>query len=102
MPLFVRFWRTFYRSPKPSQHLMHCSTYSWIGAITPFDQAAKDAGFISVASGVYNRSNAAWVLLSIQHELVGVYSASERYQNNIKLGTHGRYRDQCLAIILLS
>ena len=27
-----------------------------------------------------------------QHELVGVYSRSDRFQNNIQLGSSGRYR----------
>ena len=57
------------------------------------DQAAKDVGFIPRNLCVWTKNNAGMgSFYRSQHELVGVYSASEHYQNNIKLGTHGRYR----------
>ena len=55
--------------------------------------AAKYNGLIQQNLCVWSKTNAGMgSFYRSQHELVGVYSRSERFQNNIQLGSSGRYR----------
>ena len=55
--------------------------------------AAKRNGLIQQNLCVWSKTNAGMgSLYRSQHELVGVYSRSDRFQNNIQLGSSGRYR----------
>ena len=55
--------------------------------------AAKYNGLIPQNLCVWSKTNAGMgSFYRSQHELVGVYSRSERFQNNIQLGSSGRYR----------
>jgi len=55
--------------------------------------AAKCNGLIQQNLCVWSKTNAGMgSFYRSQHELVGVYSRSDRFQNNIQLGITGRYR----------
>ena len=55
--------------------------------------AAKYNGLIQQNLCVWSKTNAGMgSFYRSQHELVGVYSRSDRFQNNIQLGSSGRYR----------
>ena len=55
--------------------------------------AAKYNGLIQQNLCVWSKTNADMgSFYRSQHELVGVYSRSDRFQNNIQLGSTGRYR----------
>nr|BDD48266.1 methyltransferase [Paracoccaceae bacterium] len=55
--------------------------------------AAKRNGLIQQNLCVWSKTNAGMgSFYRSQHELVGVYSRSNRFQNNIQLGSSGRYR----------
>lgn len=55
--------------------------------------AAKYNGLIQQNLCVWSKTNAGMgSFYRSQHELVGVYSRSDRFQNNIQLGSTGRYR----------
>ena len=55
--------------------------------------AAKYNGLIQQNLCVWSKTNAGMgSFYRSQHELVGVYSRSNRFQNNIQLGSSGRYR----------
>ena len=55
--------------------------------------AAKCNGLIHQNLCVWSKTNAGMgSFYRSQHELVGVYSRSDRFQNNIQLGSSGRYR----------
>jgi DNA modification methylase len=55
--------------------------------------AAKRNGLIQQNLCVWSKTNAGMgSFYRSQHELVGVYSRSDRFQNNIQLGSTGRYR----------
>jgi DNA modification methylase len=55
--------------------------------------AAKCNGLIQQNLCVWSKTNAGMgSFYRSQHELVGVYSRSDRFQNNIQLGSSGRYR----------
>jgi len=55
--------------------------------------AAKRNGLIQQNLCVWSKTNAGMgSFYRSQHELVGVYSRSDRFQNNIQLGSSGRYR----------
>ncbi len=55
--------------------------------------AAKCNGLIQKNLCVWSKTNAGMgSFYRSQHELVGVYSRSDRFQNNIQLGSSGRYR----------
>ena len=55
--------------------------------------AAKYNGLIQQNLCVWSKTNAGMgSIYPSQHELVGVYSRSDRFQNNIQLGSSGRYR----------
>jgi DNA modification methylase len=55
--------------------------------------AAKRNGLIQQNLCVWSKTNAGMgSFYRSQHELVGVYSLSDRFQNNIQLGSSGRYR----------
>ena len=55
--------------------------------------AAKYNGLIQQNLCVWSKTNADMgSFYRSQHELVGVYSRSDRFQNNIQLGSSGRYR----------
>lgn len=55
--------------------------------------AAKYNGMIQQNLCVWSKTNAGMgSFYRSQHELVGVYSRSDRFQNNIQLGSSGRYR----------
>ena len=55
--------------------------------------AAKYNGLIQQNLCVWSKTNAGMgSFYRSQHELVGVYSRSYRFQNNIQLGSSGRYR----------
>ena len=56
--------------------------------------AAKYNGLIQQNLCVWSKTNAYMgSFYRSQHELVGVYSRSDRFQNNIQLGSSGRYRN---------
>ena len=55
--------------------------------------AANYNGLIQQNLCVWSKTNAGMgSFYRSQHELVGVYSRSDRFQNNIQLGSSGRYR----------
>ena len=55
--------------------------------------AAKYNGLIQQNLCVWSKTNAGMgSFYRSQHELVGVYSRTDRFQNNIQLGSSGRYR----------
>ena len=55
--------------------------------------AARCNGLIQQNLCVWSKTNAGMgSFYRSQHELVGVYSRSDRFQNNIQLGSSGRYR----------
>jgi DNA modification methylase len=55
--------------------------------------AAKYNGLIQQNLCVWSKTNAGMgSFYRSQHELIGVYSRSDRFQNNIQLGSSGRYR----------
>ena len=55
--------------------------------------AARYNGLIQQNLCVWSKTNAGMgSFYRSQHELVGVYSRSDRFQNNIQLGSSGRYR----------
>ena len=55
--------------------------------------AAKRNGLIQQSLCVWSKTNAGMgSFYRSQNELVGVYSRSDRFQNNIQLGSSGRYR----------
>ena len=55
--------------------------------------AAKFNGLIQQNLCVWSKTNAGMgSFYRSQYELVGVYSRSDRFQNNIQLGSSGRYR----------
>jgi DNA modification methylase len=57
------------------------------------NDAAMRNGLIQQNLCVWSKTNAGMgSFYRSQHELVGVYSRSDRFQNNIQLGSSGRYR----------